>query len=175
MDIILQAGLPHQQIPVERLADVFKQTHLDAPVKPYENPRIDFTDETTENNIREIISTQEMQPYNRKVALPENGILNLDIKMETGTGKTYVYTHSIYELHKQYRFNKFVVVVHSLPIKSGAVQFMSDPYVQRHFRDTLGYGTEIELCEVSALKKKKKGHNYFPSSVRDFVNGSCQK
>jgi type III restriction enzyme len=38
----------------------------------------------------------------------------------------------------------------------------------------LGYGTEIDLCEVSALKKKKKGHNYFPSSVRDFVNGSCQ-
>lgn len=174
MDIILQAGLPHQQIPVERLADVFKRTHLDAPVKPYENPQIDFADGTTENNIREIISTQEMSPYNRKVALPENGTLNLDIKMETGTGKTYVYTHSIYELHKQYGFNKFVVIVHSLPIKSGAVQFISDPYVQRHFRDTLGYGTEIELCEVSALKKKKKGHNYFPSSVRDFVNGSCQ-
>lgn len=67
-----------------------------------------------------------------------------------------------------------MVIVHSLPVKSGAVQFISDPYVQRHFRDTLGYGTEIDLCEVSALKKKKKGHNYFPSSVRDFVNGSCQ-
>ena len=159
MDIILEAGLPHQQIPVERLSSVFEKTHLDTPVKPYENPLIDHQDISTEWALRRIENTEE---------------LNLDIKMETGTGKTYVYTHSIYELHKRYGFNKFVVIVHSLPVKSGAVQFISDPYVQRHFRDTLGYGSEIDLCEVSALKKKKKGHNYFPSSVRDFVNGSCQ-
>ena len=174
MDIILEAGLPHQQIPVERLASVFEKTHLDAPVRPYENPLIDHQDISTEWALRRIENTEEMRAYNRKVMLAENGVLNLDIKMETGTGKTYVYTHSIYELHKRYGFNKFVVMVHSLPVKSGAVQFISDPYVQRHFRDTLGYGTEIDLCEVSALKKKKKGHNYFPSSVRDFVNGSCQ-
>ncbi|MCR5043436.1 MAG: type III restriction-modification system endonuclease [Bacteroidaceae bacterium] len=174
MDIILEAGLPHQQIPVERLASVFEKTHLDASLKPYENPRIDHQDISTEWALRRIENTEELRAYNRKVMIAENGVLNLDIKMETGTGKTYVYTHSIYELHKRYGFNKFVVIVHSLPVKSGAVQFISDPYVQRHFRDTLGYGTEIDLCEVSALKKKKKGHNYFPSSVRDFVNGSCQ-
>lgn len=174
MDIILEAGLPHQQIPVERLSSVFEKTHLDTPVKPYENPRIDHQDISTEWALRRIENTEELRTYNRKVMRAENGVLNLDIKMETGTGKTYVYTHSIYELHKRYGFNKFVVIVHSLPVKSGAVQFISDPYVQRHFRDTLGYGSEIDLCEVSALKKKKKGHNYFPSSVRDFVNGSCQ-
>ncbi len=174
MDIILEAGLPHQQIPVERLASVFEKTHLDAPLKPYENPHIDHQDISTEWALRRIENTEELRAYNRKVMRAENGALNLDIKMETGTGKTYVYTHSIYELHKRYGFNKFVVIVHSLPVKSGAVQFISDPYVQRHFRDTLGYGSEIDLCEVSALKKKKKGHNYFPSSVRDFVNGSCQ-
>jgi len=174
MDIILEAGLPHQQIPVERLASVFEKTHLDAPLKPYENPHIDHQDVSTEWALRRIENTEELRAYNRKVIMAENGVLNLDIKMETGTGKTYVYTHSIYELHKQYGFNKFVVIVHSLPVKSGAVQFISDPYVQRHFRDTLGYGSEIELCEIAALKKKKKGHNYFPSSVRDFVNGSCQ-
>ncbi len=174
MDIILEAGLPHQQIPVERLASVFEKTHLGAPLKPYENPHIDHQDVSTEWALRRIENTEELRAYNRKVIMAENGVLNLDIKMETGTGKTYVYTHSIYELHKQYGFNKFVVIVHSLPVKSGAVQFISDPYVQRHFRDTLGYGSEIELCEIAALKKKKKGHNYFPSSVRDFVNGSCQ-
>ena len=174
MDIILEAGLPHQQIPVDRLGSVFEKTHLDAPLKPYENPIIDHEDVATEWALRRIENTEELKPYNRKVVRAENGVLNLDIKMETGTGKTYVYTHAIYELHKLYGFNKFVIVVHSLPVKSGAVQFMGDPYVQRHFCDTLGYGAEIELCEVAAMKKKKKGHNYFPSSVRDFVNGSCQ-
>lgn len=176
MDIILEAGLPHQQIPVERLAQALKHTPMREPQRTFENPIMDLTDAQTGLSIREITYKKELRPYNRKVVEPvENGgVLNLDIKMETGTGKTYVYTHAIYELHKQYGFNKFVVVVHSLAVKSGAVQFMSDPYVQRHFRDTLGYGSEIDLCEVVALKKKKKGHNYFPSSVRDFVNGSCQ-
>ncbi len=174
MDIILEAGLPHQQIPVDRLASVFENTRLAAPSKPYENPIIDHRDVATEWALRRIENTDELMAYNRKVIPAEKGMLNLDIKMETGTGKTYVYTHSIYELHKRYGFNKFIVIVHSLPVKSGAVQFIGDPYVQRHFRDTLGYGSEIELCEVSALKKKRKGHNYFPSSVRDFVNGSCQ-
>ena len=176
MDIILEAGLPHQQIPVERLTQALKHTPMDEPQRTYENPIMDLKDAQTGLAIREITYKKELRPYNRKVIEPvENGnVLNLDIKMETGTGKTYVYTHAIYELHKQYGFNKFVVVVHSLAVKSGAVQFMSDPYVLRHFRDTLGYGSEIDLCEVVALKKKKKGHNYFPSSVRDFVNGSCQ-
>ncbi len=176
MDIILEAGLPHQQIPVERLAQALKNTPMDEPQRTYENPIMDLKDAQTGLTIRQITYKQELRPYNRKVIEPvENGgVLNLDIKMETGTGKTYVYTHAIYELHKQYGFNKFVVVVHSLAVKSGAVQFISDPYVQRHFRDTLGYGAEIDLCEVVAQKKKKKGQNFFPSSVRDFVNGSCR-
>lgn len=176
MDIILEAGLPHQQIPVDRLAYVLKNTHMDEPHRPYENPLIDMKSAQTGLTIREIVYQKDLRPYNRKVIEPvENGnVLNLDIKMETGTGKTYVYTHSIYELHKQYGFNKFVIVVHSLAVKSGVVQFISDPYVQRHFRDTLGYDADIDLCEVVALKKKKKGHNHFPSSVRDFISGSCQ-
>ena len=176
MDIILEAGLPHQQVPVDRLAYVLTQTPIRAPERTYENPVMNLENAQTGLYIREIIYKNELRPYNRKVIEPvDNGkVLNLDIKMETGTGKTYVYTHAIYELHKRYGFNKFVVVVHSLAVKSGAVQFLGDPYVQRHFRDTLGYGSEIELCEVLAQKKKKKGHNYFPSSVRDFVNGSCQ-
>jgi len=39
--------------------------------------------------------------------MPIGDCLNIDIKMETGTGKTYVYTHTIYELHKRYGLNKF--------------------------------------------------------------------
>ena len=173
MDIILQQGLEHQQIPVERIAHVFKGAQIVSPQKGYENPTLKPGDAQLGLYIREIIYEKELRPYNDKVIEPVNGTLNLDIKMETGTGKTYVYTHTMYELHKRYGFNKFVIVVHSLPVKSGTVQFISDPYVKRHFRDTLAYGTEIELCEVVAQTKKKKKKNPFPSSVREFVNGSC--
>ena len=41
------------------------------------------------------------------------------VEMETGTGKTYVYTKTIFELHKQYGFTKFIVVVPSVAIREG--------------------------------------------------------
>lgn len=41
------------------------------------------------------------------------------IEMETGTGKTYVYTKTIFELHKRYGFTKFIIVVPSVAIREG--------------------------------------------------------
>jgi len=41
------------------------------------------------------------------------------IEMETGTGKTYVYTKTMFELHRQYGFTKFIVVVPSVAIREG--------------------------------------------------------
>ena len=100
--------------------------------------------------------------------------MNLDIKMETGTGKTYVYTKTIFELHQRYRLNKFIICVPSLPIKAGAEQFLSDLYVQRHFYDACGYHCDLEVGVLEAAKTKK-GKRYFPGVVRDFVEGSCQQ
>lgn len=45
--------------------------------------------------------------------------LNLDVEMETGTGKTYVYIKTIMELHQQFGWSKFVVVVPSVAIREG--------------------------------------------------------
>lgn len=48
--------------------------------------------------------------------------LNLTVEMETGTGKTYTYLRTIYELNKQYGFRKFVVVVPSVAIREGTLK-----------------------------------------------------
>lgn len=48
--------------------------------------------------------------------------LNFSLEMETGTGKTYVYLRSIFELHKIYGFKKFIVVVPSIAIKEGVLK-----------------------------------------------------
>lgn len=48
--------------------------------------------------------------------------LNFSIEMETGTGKTYVYLRTIYELHQQYGFKKFVIVVPSVAIREGVLK-----------------------------------------------------
>jgi len=47
---------------------------------------------------------------------------HFSIEMETGTGKTYVYLRTIHELHKQYGFKKFIIVVPSLAIKEGVLK-----------------------------------------------------
>uniref|UniRef100_UPI003B3A2BA8 DEAD/DEAH box helicase family protein n=2 Tax=Micrococcales TaxID=85006 RepID=UPI003B3A2BA8 len=46
---------------------------------------------------------------------------NFTIEMETGTGKTYVYLRTIYELNQMYGFTKFVIVVPSVAIKEGVL------------------------------------------------------
>src|SRR5690606_24556055 len=45
--------------------------------------------------------------------------LHYSIEMETGTGKTYVFTKSIFELNKRYGFKKFIIVVPSVSIREG--------------------------------------------------------
>lgn len=47
---------------------------------------------------------------------------NFTIEMETGTGKTYVYLRTIHELHKNYGFKKFIIVVPSVAIKEGVIK-----------------------------------------------------
>jgi type III restriction enzyme len=63
--------------------------------------------------------------------------------------------------------------VPTLPIKAGVKQFLSDPYVMKHFKDVCGYNAEIDLQVLESVKKEK-GKQYFPSDVREFVSGSSQ-
>ena len=58
--------------------------------------------------------------------------LNFTIEMETGTGKTYVYLRTIYELNKHYGFLKFVIVVPSVAIREGVVKNLQ--ITQTHFQ-----------------------------------------
>jgi Restriction endonuclease len=173
MDLILQQGLPHQQNAIDAVCNVFKGAYISAPSQFYENPSFSLQDPHIADNIR-ILQSKLPVEYRSRIPASECGYLNLDIKMETGTGKTYVYTKTIYELHKRFGFNKFVIAVPSLAIKAGAEQFLKDSYARRHFTDGCGYGTEIEVLVLETPKNKKKGRSYFPGVVNDYIKGSCQ-
>ena len=82
MDIILQQGLEHQQIPVERIAHVFSNSRVTPARRYFENPMPDYKDTQLNFSIRDITYQKDMRPYNDKVIDPQNGTLNLDIKME---------------------------------------------------------------------------------------------
>lgn len=62
---------------------------------------------------------------------------NFTVEMETGTGKTYVYLRTIYELNKRYGFTKFVVVVPSVAIYEGVVKNYN--ITRNHFSSIYGY------------------------------------
>jgi type III restriction enzyme len=58
--------------------------------------------------------------------------LDFTIEMETGTGKTYVYLRSLFEMHKHFGFSKFIIVVPSIAIKEGVAKSLQ--MMQSHFK-----------------------------------------
>ena len=83
----------------------------------YKNEAVELTDEQLLANIR------RMQTFNNIKLSPalvnDLGRCSLDIEMETGTGKTYVYIKTMFELNKRYGWSKFIVVVPSVAIREG--------------------------------------------------------
>lgn len=62
--------------------------------------------------------------------------LNLTVEMETGTGKTYTFIRTIYELNKAYGFKKFVIVVPSIAIREGIIKSLQ--ITHEHFQTLYG-------------------------------------
>ncbi|MDZ4198907.1 MAG: DEAD/DEAH box helicase family protein, partial [Kiritimatiellia bacterium] len=71
------------------------------------------------------------------------------VEMETGTGKTYVYLRTIFELNKRYGFNKFVIVVPSVAIKEGV--YKSLEITEDHFKG-LYAGTPFDYFLYDSTK-----------------------
>ena len=62
--------------------------------------------------------------------------VNLDVEMETGTGKTYVYIKTMFELHKRYGWSKFIIMVPSVAIREGVAK--SIEMTAEHFQQEYG-------------------------------------
>ena len=73
--------------------------------------------------------------------------------METGTGKTYTYTKTIFELNKLFGIFKFIIVVPTLAIKAGTIDFLTSDSTIEHFKEQ--YGKIINLHIVESQKKTK--------------------
>lgn len=83
----------------------------------YKNEAVALTDEQLFANIQKIQSQNNIKLSPELVK--DLGRCSLDIEMETGTGKTYVYIKTMFELNKQYGWSKFIVVVPSIAIREG--------------------------------------------------------
>jgi len=82
-------------------------------------------------NVRAIQARNDIEMVS-ELQGPENDKMNFSIEMETGTGKTYVYLRTIFELNRKYGFKKFIIVVPSIAIREGVLK--SIDMMSEHFR-----------------------------------------
>lgn len=115
----------------------------------YRNADIELTDQQLLDNVR------GMQ---RLWSIPESkhlshdlGRLGLDIEMETGTGKTYVYIKTMFELNKRYGWSKFIVVVPSIAIREGVHK--SFTMLEDHFMEYYGKKARFFIYNSSNLQQ----------------------
>jgi len=87
-------------------------------------------------NIRSVQLRQHLTPSDALVETRAAAI-NLDVEMETGTGKTYVYIDTMYRLYERYGWSKFIVVVPSVAIREGVFQTFED--TESHFQELYGH------------------------------------
>ena len=83
----------------------------------YKNEVVELTDDQLLINIQKIQSQNNIKQS--KTLVKDLGRCSLDVEMETGTGKTYVYIKTMFELNKKYGWSKFIVVVPSIAIREG--------------------------------------------------------
>lgn len=104
----------------------------------YRNSAIQVSETQVLKNIQQVQQQNDLHE-SQQIERPKGVKLgyNLTIEMETGTGKTYTYIRTMYELHKKYGWSKFIVIVPSIAIREGV--FKSFEVTQDHFQETFGH------------------------------------
>ena len=100
----------------------------------YKNEVLELSDEQLLANIQTLQSQNNIKISPSLVK--DLGRCSLDIEMETGTGKTYVYIKTMFELNKKYGWSKFIVVVPSIAIREGV--YKSFEMTTDHFMEHYG-------------------------------------
>jgi type III restriction enzyme len=175
MKLHFEDHLDYQKAAIESIVNLFKgqeisRSEFTVTFRPESTPNMSLGMEESQLGIgnRLLLVDEEIEDNLRKVQL-QNGLRpteklvsgDFTVEMETGTGKTYVYLRTIFELNKNYGFTKFVIVVPSVAIKEGTYKTLQ--ITQEHFE---------------GLYPKAKGYEYFLydssklGQVRNFATSS---
>ena len=104
----------------------------------YRNSAVQISETQLLKNIQEVQKRNDLFE-SKQIERPKGVKLgyNLTIDMETGTGKTYTYIRTMYELHKKYGWSKYIVIVPSIAIREGV--YKSFEVTQDHFQELYGH------------------------------------
>lgn len=139
---MFEPGLKYQQEAIQSITDLFEGQPIRVEdfileFDSIENGNADLINSVSNN----LLLSEEQIFENLKAIQQSNDIpvattfngMNFSVEMETGTGKTYVYLRTIYELNKLYGFKKFVIVVPSIAIREGVKKNLE--ITHEHFQD----------------------------------------
>lgn len=175
MKLHFEDDLDYQKAAIESVVSLFKgqeisRSEFTVTFQPESGLNLSLGIEESQLGIgnRLLLVDEEIEGNLHKVQL-QNGLRRTEklasgdftVEMETGTGKTYVYLRTIFELNKNYGFTKFVIVVPSVAIKEGTYKTLQ--ITQDHFE---------------GLYPQAKGYEYFLynsqklGQVRNFATSS---
>jgi len=120
----------------------------------FKNRELSISENQLLQNIREVQRRQNLS-MDSKLIKTSVCPVNLDIEMETGTGKTYVYLRTIFEMNRLYGFTKFIIVVPSVAIKEGV--YKSLQMTEEHFKglyDNVQF--DYFVYDYSSRRKRRK-------------------
>ncbi|MFH2045020.1 MAG: DEAD/DEAH box helicase family protein [Pseudomonadota bacterium] len=147
MKIQFNPNLDFQHEAINSVTDIFKGQEICrtnftiAPIKYDPQTKLEFENLRNDLGIGNHLKLGDEDIFeNIKAIQLRNGLapsesldsLNFTVEMETGTGKTYVYLRSIFELNRLYGFTKFIIVVPSVAIKEGV--YKSLQMTETHFK-----------------------------------------
>lgn len=129
MKLTFEANLNYQQEAIKSITDLFEGQPLEDSILEFnlkEEGTLNLINGVSNNLIlseEQIFANLQGIQANNEIKVSEKlDGMHFSVEMETGTGKTYVYLRSIYELNKLYGFKKFVIVVPSVAIREGVLK-----------------------------------------------------
>ncbi|MGO7338075.1 type III restriction-modification system endonuclease [Rhizobium leguminosarum] len=100
----------------------------------FKNADIQLADTQVLANIRDVQKRQNL-PISDALTVSTGCKFNLDVEMETGTGKTYCYIKTIFEMNKRFGWSKFIIMVPSIAIREGvykSLQITADHFTENY-------------------------------------------
>jgi len=117
----------------------------------YRNADVELSSKQLLENLHSVQTTAGV-PLSKSLSKIDGlGAVNLDVEMETGTGKTYVYIKTMFELNKLYGWSKFIIVVPSIAIREGVAK--SFRMLEEHFMEQYGKKARWFVYNSSTLNQ----------------------
>ena len=150
MELQFENNLEHQNRAIEAVINLFEgidstsgyftlkamQQATIAEASELENPYQGVANQISQKNWFNEIAWQNLLKVQQENAISSHNNVHekiFDIEMETGTGKTYVFLKTIFELHQKYEFKKFIILVPSIAIKEGVKKNLE--ITKKHFKN----------------------------------------